>query len=316
MKDITKYCMTRALTLLCALMLLTGCVTDQVLNYALKRDAEKEVKSYATAFAKQSHRRDSLWMSAFRDTVIISEMSKAKLHAIYRFADQPTRKTCLLLHGYKGNSLTMLDIAKFYSKELGCNVILPDFYAHGLSEGKMRQMGWLDRWDMIQWIRLANHLFSLNGKDTEMIVTGVSMGGATTMMISGEVDSQHLTYIKCFVEDCGYTNVYDQFSHIAKGKYGWLLNKTDRRCKKKYGWGFKEASAVEQVKKCNIPMLFIHGGADTFVPTPMVNEVYESMLGEKELWVPEGVGHAAAFTTRNAEYKKRVKNFVEKYLSK
>lgn len=66
-------------------------------------------------------------------------------------------------------------------------------------------MGWLDRKDVTQWMEVANRIY---GDSTSMVVHGISMGAATTMMVSGEPQPD---YVKCFVEDCGYTSVWDQF---------------------------------------------------------------------------------------------------------
>lgn len=40
------------------------------------------------------------------------------------------------------------------------------------------------------------------------------------MMVSGEKTPE---YITCFVEDCGYTSVWDQFSKELKGLFGLPL---------------------------------------------------------------------------------------------
>lgn len=55
-----------------------------------------------------------------------------------------------------------------------------------------------------------------------------------------------------------------------------LLHTTSLFCQVKNKWDFKEASALEQVKKCKLPMFFIHGDKDTYVPTWMVYELYEA----------------------------------------
>ena len=59
-------------------------------------------------------------------------------------------------------------------------------------------MGWKDRWDVLQWMNIANEIF---GDSTQMVVHVISMGGATTMMVSGE---EQKPFVRCFVEDCGY----------------------------------------------------------------------------------------------------------------
>ena len=75
-------------------------------------------------------------------------------------------------------------------------------------------MGWLDRKDVTQWMEVANRIY---GDSTSMVVHGISMGAATTMMVSGEPQPD---YVKCFVEDCGYTSVWDQFSKELKEQFG------------------------------------------------------------------------------------------------
>lgn len=312
-KRVSEGSLTRVLLLMVACTVLSSCVPQMVLNYALKRDVERDRARYESSISNYQ-RRYAGWIKEFRDTTMASPNDGKKLHALYRPAQQPTTHTAFIMHGYQGNSASMLNMARFYNEELGYNVFLPDFYAHGLSEGKMRQMGWKDRLDMVEWMKMANRIFSQEGRETEMLVTGVSMGGATTMMVSGEVETMGLTFVKCFVEDCGYSTVYDQFDDVVKGRYTFFLKWASRRCHRKYGWDFREASAVAQVEKCHLPMLFIHGGADTFVPTRMVNDVYEAKTSEKELWIPEKVEHARSFDKRNGEYKRRVKAFAEKYI--
>lgn len=287
----------------------SSCVSQMMLNYALKRNVQKDEVRYEGEYKKYSK-----YFADMRDTVIHSNQDGTPLHGIYAAAPTRTLRTAVLLHGYSGNSATMLRMARFYQEELGMNVLLPDFYAHGRSGGGMRRMGWLDRFDMVQWLELANQIFSYDGQQTQMLVTGVSMGGATTMMVSGEVESRGLNFVLCFVEDCGYTTVWDQFSSVLKGKHSALLKMGNRRCIRKYGWGFREASSLTQLNKCHLPMLFIHGGADTYVPTRMVHEVYAVYPGEKSLWIPEGVAHGQSFDRANEEYRRRVLQFVNKYM--
>ena len=66
-------------------------------------------------------------------------------------------------------------------------------------------MGWKDRLDVLRWMDIANDIY---GGNTQMVVHGISMGAATTMMVSGEPQQP---FVKCFVEDCGYTSVWDEF---------------------------------------------------------------------------------------------------------
>ena len=85
-------------------------------------------------------------------------------------------------------------------------------------------------------------------------------------------------------------------------------------CEKKYGWNFKEASSLKQVAKSQLPMLFIHGDKDTYVPTWMVYSLYEAKPGPKELWIVPGAAHAVSYKENKQEYTDRVRAFVGRYI--
>ena len=143
---------------------------------------------------------------------------------------------------------------------------------------------------------------------------GVSMGGATTMMVSGDETPE---YVKAFVDDCGYTSVWDQFTNNMEQTFPWMpakkaiLNSASNYCQKHYGWNFKEASSVDQLAKSTKPMLFIHGENDDFVLTEMVYKNYEAKVkGYKEIWIAPGSAHAMAYKDHPAEYTKHVRDFL------
>ena len=168
-------------------------------------------------------------------------------------------------------------------------------------------MGWKDRLDALRWCQVADTLFH-----TPMVVHGISMGAATTMMLSGEENLP--TNITHFVEDCGYTSAWDEFKGELSNQFSLpafpLLHLTSLLCDAMYGWTFTEASALRQVAKCPKPMLFIHGDADDFVPTWMVHPLYDAHPGPKDIWLPEGVTHALSYYKYPAEYTERVRRFL------
>ncbi len=256
---------------------------------------------------------DSLETSgALRDTTIVGAEGE-RLHAIYAAAPRPTDRTAVIVHGYTDNAVRMLMIGYMYNHDLGFNILLLDLYYHGCSEGRAIRMGWKDRFDVLRWMTIADGIF---GGDTQMVVHGISMGAATTMMVAGEAQEP---YVKCFVEDCGYTSVRDQFAKELKERFHLpafpLLPVASALCDLRYGWNFREASALKQVRKSTLPMMFIHGDADDFVPTEMVYPLYEAkQQGDKELWIVPGAAHALSYRDNRTEYTERVKEFVNRYI--
>ena len=198
-------------------------------------------------------------------------------------------------------------MARLYEHVLGgYNVVLPDLHAHGLSEGDMIQMGWLDRKDVLHWLTIFQ-------TDT-MVVHGVSMGGATTMMLSAEEMPKGIKDLR-FVDDCGYTSAWDEFTSELKNQFGLppfpLMYTTSLLCKMRYGWSFSEASAIDAVRQSPYPMLFIHGDEDTFVPTEMVYRLYQAKPSNKKLWIAPGAEHASSYLTHPDEYIRQLSDFLK-----
>jgi len=214
---------------------------------------------------------------ALRDTFII--MPSGERHHALLLKSGGKHRIAVVVHGYKDNSSKFLYFARMYSKYFGCDVLLPDLHGHGLSEGDDIQMGWKDRLDVLHWIRIAPDLFGVAADSVEMVVEGVSMGAATVMNVSGMPDSIP-PYVKFFVEDCGYTSAWDEFAIQLKEQFNFttfpLLNIASRLCQMRHGWNFGEASPLQSVARCRLPMLFIHGDKDLFVPTKMVYKLYEA----------------------------------------
>lgn len=203
-----------------------------------------------------------------------------------------------------------MNLDRMYRDSLNFNVLAPDLHYHGYSEGRAVQMGWFDRLDVKRWTAVAHDIF----QDDFMVVHGVSMGGATTMMLSGEDLPE---YVRAFVDDCGYSSVWDQFAHNLKDMFHLpafpVLHSASLMCRLRYGWGFKEASSVKQLAKCDRPMLFIHGDSDDFVPTSHVYKNYDAKVhGYKELWLAPDTDHATAYKNHPAEYTQHVRDFIAK----
>ena len=233
-------------------------------------------------------------------------------HAVYIRAPRPSNKVAVLIHGYKDNCMGMIHIGYVYG-QLGFNLLLPDLHAHGKSEGEGIQMGWKDREDVMRWMAVADSLFRGSSASSQMMIHGISMGAATAMCIAGLAQP---SYVKGFVEDCGYTSVWEEFKGEMRSRFHLpafpLLHTASLLCKLRFGWDFQEASPLEQVGRCHLPMLFIHGDADTYVPFSMLKPLYDAKPGVKELYVAPGSIHAYSYHDHPQAYARRLAAFVRK----
>ena len=269
----------------------------------LRLDTERGYKELFANYPETIEWMDSLHRNNALHDTIVSMPEGYRCHAYYIMKD--SNRTALVIHGWRDMPIKYFYLARMYEREFGYNVIIPDVYAHGKSDGDVIRMGWLDRLDMLRWIEIF--------KTDTMVVHGVSMGGATTMMLSGEKMPSGIKDIR-FVDDCGYTSVWDEFAGEMKNQFGLpefpLMYTTSLLCSIMYGWNFDEASAINQVRKCHYPMLFIHGDSDTFVPTEMVYRLFSAKRGPKELWITKNTDHAHSYLNHREDYILHLKKFL------
>ncbi len=213
----------------------------------------------------------------------------------------------IIAHGYQAQKKYMYDYACFYAGK-NFNILLPDMRSHGESEGTYIGMGWLDRKDMLGWISCI----LAQDAQAEIILHGISMGGATVMMTAGEELPQN---VRAVIDDCGYTSVWDIFSDELKYLYHLpefpVLYTADKIAEIRAGYSFTEASALEQIRKTKVPVMFIHGSADSFVHTEMAYQLYDVCPTQKELYICEGAGHALSLYMNPEIYFQKLFAFLE-----
>lgn len=255
-------------------------------------------------------KEERAWFEEKREDVYITSKDGLKLHGFEVKNENGNGNYIISCHGYSGSADDMARYALRYY-QMGYSVILPDARAHGKSEGSARGMGWPERLDILVWI---DKILDEN-PNANIGLFGVSMGGATVMMASGEKLPEQ---VKAIVEDCGYTSAWEEFEGQLKGMFHLpsfpIMNVSSAVTKIRGGYSLKEASAIEQVKKSETPTLFIHGSNDTFVPFAMLDKVYEAASCEKEKLVVPDAGHAMSSTKNPKLYWETIKSFLDKHM--
>ncbi|MEB7454191.1 alpha/beta hydrolase [Lysinibacillus sphaericus] len=258
--------------------------------------------------AREKEAREQ-WFNKHSEEKSIPSFDSLKLHAYSIQNSHPTDKWAIIFHGYSSDGTQMTKYAKqFY--DMGYHVLIPDARGHGQSEGDYIGMGWHDRFDVVSWI---DDIVNMN-EDAEIVLFGVSMGGATVMMASGEDLPSN---VKAIIEDCGYSSVWDEFSYQLQAIFHLpsfpIMQFSSVVTKLKAGYTLAEASAVDQVAKSKTPMLFIHGDNDTFVPSTMLDDVYEAANVPKQKLMVEGAGHGGAESLAGELYWETIQQFLETY---
>lgn len=215
----------------------------------------------------------------------------------------------IMFHGYQ--SIAEIDFCGGMPFALGegYNVLLVDQRAHGKSGGRCLTFGIKERYDCVSWV---NYVINRFGKDTKIALYGMSMGATTVMMAAGLSLPEN---VRGVVADCGYTSPAHILKKVLRDRHYpvWLVYPLIRLGGRIFG-GFdtEEASALEALSHSSVPVLFIHGEEDDFVPCYMSVENYKACTSEnKQLLTFPGAGHALSFFLDEERYLNGVRSFIK-----
>lgn len=282
-----------------------------IFHRASPQDADKE-RLLNTGEAREA----GAWFSEAKQPVSITSFDGLNLHGWLFDPDcvNPlTHLYAICCHGYTGEPAEMAKWAHRFAK-LGFTVLVPAQRAHELSEGRYVGMGWLERNDLLTWI----HLIVESDPDARILLHGNSMGAATVMMAAG--DPRLPRNVVSAIEDSGYASVRMQFIdsarsmfHLPKLLAAMCVDAAGLVCKYRAGFDFSDASCVEQLKHTTIPMLFIHGAADTFVSPRFLDMIYGacSSLDREKLLVSDA-DHVMSSAVAPDVYWSKVEGFVKR----
>ena len=247
--------------------------------------------------------------SNYKDKYITS-FDNLKLHSYEVINENKTDKWAIVVHGYTSEGNLLSSKAKYFY-EMGYNVLVPDLRGHGNSQGDYIGMGWDDRLDIMDWIDYIVE----NNPNAQIALHGTSMGSATVLMVSGEKLPEN---VKAIVADCGSTSVWDEFSYQLKSLFNLpsfpVMNLSNMVTMVRAGYSLKNASAIDQVKKATVPILYIHGDKDDFVPYYMMDELYNATNSTKEKLTVEGAEHAKADLVNPQLYWSTIYDFLGQYV--
>ncbi|MEE8736550.1 alpha/beta hydrolase [Bifidobacterium subtile] len=254
------------------------------------------------------------WFNDAKHPVTITNEDGLRLHAWSFDPDCASPKPhcyAICCHGFSGGPAEMAKYAHRFAA-MGFTVLTPASRCHELSEGRYIGMGWLERRDLLQWVRFI----VAQDAQARVLLDGVSMGAATVMMACGEESLP--SNVVAAIADCGFASVWDQCMFNARTLYhlprlmaGALVQSMSLIAAHRAGYGFREASCVNQLGNAHIPMLFIHGSADDFVSPASLDRVFRACASPRKqrLLIP-GAGHAMSASTDPAAYWRRVNAFV------
>lgn len=212
-------------------------------------------------------------------------------------------------HGYRSRATTDFCGINVLVRDLGHNTLLVDQRAHGNSGGKSITFGIKERYDCLDWVNYVTNRF---GTDTKIILSGLSMGGATVLMAS-ELDLPE--NVIGIMADCPYSSPKEIIKQECKKmKLPAALAYPFIRLGAIIFGRFdpSAANAKDAVSKTKIPILIIHGEDDDFVPCSMSREIYDSCASDKTLVTIPKASHGISYIIDRPLYENKVSEFLNK----
>lgn len=239
--------------------------------------------------------------------VSIESFDGSRLYGRY-YETRPGAPLQILFHGYRSNAIRDFSGGLRLALDSGCNVLLVDQRAHGNSDAHFLTFGIRERRDCLCWARYAEQRF---GSQVPIILTGISMGAATVLMASELELPQNTAGI---IADCGYSSPEAIIRKVMRDLHypQALCFPLVKAAAQVYGhFDISECSAASALKHCRIPVLFIHGEGDTFVPMEMSRVNYAACAAPKTIFTVPHAEHGISYLHDTAGYSAHVRQFLK-----
>ena len=299
-----------------AMTAISYAVTRLMLSYAIDRkdppQFEKRREAFAGSdelkriFAEQKENAEKL-LAVPHEEIAIEGFDGTRLVGHY-YKVEGAKRTVIAFHGWR--SAWYRDFAAVYDFwfKNGCNVLFVEQRGQKGSSGDYMGFGLLERFDCQSWV---NYLTSRDDVVTPLYLAGVSMGAATVLMASG------LSLPDCvhgILADCGFTSPYAIWKYVTEKNLhlpftGFRARVASDICRRKLNNSDSRYSAEDALKCCRVPVLFVHGAADKFVPVWMTYKNYLACASEKRLLIVPGADHGMSYLVERERYEKEVLDF-------
>ncbi len=300
---------------LCAILLLLSLVCFLLAFYAPRKKppAEDEYPLPEGKIYEPYHDLMAYWMKKSRqmphkDVTVTSFDGLTLCGRYYEYA--PGAPMELMFHGYRGSGERDLCVGIQRAFSLGRNVLIVEQRTSCGSEGRVITFGIRESRDCLTWIDFAIETF---GADVTILLTGISMGATTVLLAAGHPLPPN---VKGILADCGFTSAREIICkilrqiHLSAPLFYPLIALGARL------WGgfrLSESDALQALQRCTVPVIFIHGESDDFVPCDMSRKNYDACPTPKAILTVPGAGHGLAYVVDPERYRNALCSFFTEH---
>lgn len=226
------------------------------------------------------------------------------------YCPENPQRIIIAMHGWR--SFWSQDfglISPFWHKN-GCAVLYAEQRAQGSSGGDYIGFGLLERYDCANWVKWVNE----KTKNLPIYLCGISMGATTVLMASG---GELPDTVHGIIADCGFTSPHAIWRHVAQNNlkipYGLYNAVANDICMRKIEVSADSYSTTEALAENSVPVLFIHGTDDRFVPIEMTYENYKACSAQKRLFIVPGAQHGTSYLEDRIGYENATIRFWREF---
>ncbi len=301
-----------------AMMALAGSArhsfADYMVRIALDREipphparAERRLTASCVDEAMLSQVRQARKYLAAQPNELVEIQSRDGTRLVGHWIPAPRPKRVVVaMHGWRSawdNDFGM--VADFFQKN-DCSVLYAEQRGQGGSGGEYIGFGLTERYDCLDWVNWVNQK---THRQLPVYLCGISMGASTVLMAAGLPLPEN---VRGILADCGYTSAEAIWKHVAKNlhlSYGICGKPACKLAKRRLCMAMDSETCPNALSQCQVPVLFVHGTDDHFVPVEMTYENYKACAGPKRLFVVPGAEHGMSYLVDPKGYEAAVKAF-------
>ena len=284
---------------------------------------------YVMRVKRQSLEDAIAWQSDHYDTSFYDKLEKKdylvsaedgyKLHTQLLVNPKPTDRYVILSHGHTDNHIGSLKYVPMYLR-LGFNCIIYDLRAHGENEQTFVTYGVREGSDLYCLIRdtrerypelktLGLHGESLGAATT---ISSLKYGSKTESDKSGDCDH----FVDFAVADCGFADIENVLRGVLRKSRipSFLVDLADLGARLHYGYAIKKMRPIDSLAENTVPILFVHGAEDDFIPPENSKRMAEATKGKSQILLVPGATHAMSILTDPETYEQTLDAFLKDIL--
>ncbi len=286
-----------------------------------KKEFEPDLASFTEGstihtFLKQLHPAREALLALPHEDVEITSFDGLRLRARFfpaeASAPSDPPRALLMMHGHRSSGLFDFSVAASFYRSLGFHLLIVDQRACGRSEGRYMTFGAKERYDCAAWLAYLDDRF---GGNCKLFMTGVSLG-ASTVLTASVLDIPNS--VCGVIADCGFTSAEDIFRHVLRRNFHLpafpILSAAQLLARATARFGFRDASTLDAMRENRLPVLFLHGGKDDFVPTEMTHRNYEACRAKKRMLIIEDASHGMSYVKDAPRCQAEIRAFLSDVL--